>query len=269
MRLPVYIADAFSAGPFSGNPAAVVPLDDWIPDADMQAIAEQHNLAETAFVVVHLDEAGQRPLRWFTPAREVDLCGHATLATAFVLGDVLQFKEDAFGFTTRSGALQCMRGDRGWRMDFPADPGRPAGDALRQRAIAALPDTAEVLDVLEGRDDVLVVLAKAAMVESYVPDDAAIRDIPKRGLIVSARARERHDVVSRCFYPEFGVDEDAATGSAHTLIGPYWATRLGKSDLVCRQASRRGATLYVTYAGGDRVQLEGAARLYLHGELKY
>ena len=269
MRLPVFIADAFSQGPFTGNPAAVVPLDAWLPEHEMQAIAEQHNLAETAFVVVHPDEAGCRPLRWFTPAKEVRLCGHATLATAFVLGEVLGFKEQHFRFSTKSGELTCTRSAEEWAIDFPVDLGAPAESSLREQALAAIPSGSEVLDVIEGQDDVLVVLAKADHVLSYQPRASAIRALPKRGLVISASAGMQHDVVSRCFYPEFGVDEDAVTGSAHTLLGAYWATRLGKSVLRCRQASRRGGLVTVHYDGGERIQLLGRARLYLHGELKY
>jgi len=265
MRLPIYVADAFCDRPFSGNPAAVVPLDYWLETETMQAIAEQHNLSETAFVVMHPDEHRNRPLRWFTPAREVRLCGHATLATAFVLGDVLQVPGDEFGFTTLSGPLHCNKTEDGWKLDLPADVAELSPDFVAQAEAVV---GSSPMAVLEGKDDLLIILDSAEAVHSLVPDGNAIRATGKRGVVVSARGDEGYDVVSRCFYPEFGIDEDAVTGSAHTLIGPYWSSRLGKAQLRCRQASRRGGDVAVHYAGGERISLGGGTRLYMHGEIK-
>lgn len=268
MHLPVFIADAFAAGSFTGNPAAVVPLDYWIEDSKMQAIAEQHNLAETAFVLVHPDDSGCRPLRWFTPAREVRLCGHATLASAYILGDVLKFSGDEFRFSTLSGELICKRVFGGWQLDFPADEALPAPD-LHELAEQVVGSTLHHDQVFVGRDDAMVVLAKAEDVLSYEPNHFAIRRVPRRGIILTAPGYDNYDVVSRCFYPEFGVDEDPVTGFAHTLLGPYWSKRLGKSNLLCRQASRRGGDVEVHYDKGERVLLSGRARLYLKGEIKF
>ena len=269
MRLPYFVADAFAAGPFTGNPAAVVPLDAWVPDALMQAIAEQHNLAETAFVVVHPDEQGARALRWFTPAREVRLCGHATLATAFALCDVLKFPGAEFAFATLSGKLTCAREAPGrYRMTFPADEPRPAGNlAAALRRIAG--DEHLAADrMAQGTDDALIAFGSAREVLDFEVPDSLVRALPKRGLIVTAPGEHGYDVYSRCFYPEFGVDEDAATGSAHTLLGVYWSRRLGKSRLRCRQASRRGGDIDVHYAGAGEISLTGRVRLYAHGELE-
>ena len=268
MRLPVYVADAFSSEPFTGNPAAVVPLDHWIEDDIMQAIAEQHNLAETAFVVVHPDENGMRPLRWFTPAKEVRLCGHATLATAFVLRDVLRFKDEVLRFSTLSGELICAPSDGKWSIQFPADIARPAPQYAD--LASKIVDATSIDSIHEGIDDLLVILKSSEQVREYVANDSAIRRLDKRGVILSAADDSgEYDIVSRCFYPEYGVDEDSVTGSAHTLLGPYWSKRLRKEVVECFQASRRGGRVTVEYSGAEHVRLLGHARLYLHGELKF
>lgn len=267
MRLPIFIADAFSDGPFTGNPAAVVPLEAWLPDATLQAIAEQNNLAETAFVVTLPDENKTRALRWFTPAREVNLCGHATLATAFVLHQVLRFKESTQRFNTLSGELICTYEIGSWTMDFPADIAMPASD-IHDVAEQVVGRSLSAGEVYVGTDDAMIVLATAEEVLNYLPNDAAIRRVPKRGVILTAPGLGDADVISRCFYPEFGVDEDPVTGSAHTLIGPYWSKILGKEELVCEQASRRGGKLTTIYNGSERIHLRGRARLYLRGEIE-
>ena len=266
MRLPIYIADAFSQGPFTGNPAAVIPLGAWLPDTVLQAIAAQNNLSETAFVVTHPDENRARGLRWFTPTREVKLCGHATLATAFVLHQVLKFKESTQRFNTLSGELICEFNNGYWEMDFPADKALPASD-IHDLAELVIGHELSSGEVYVGTDDAMLVLATAEEVRNYEPNNTAIRRIPKRGVIITAPGRGDVDVVSRCFYPEVGVDEDPVTGSAHTLIGPYWSERLGKPELLCEQASRRGGKLTVIHKKGERVHLRGRARLYLIGEI--
>ena len=272
MRLPQFVINAFTIDdqPFTGNPAAVVPLDAWLPDATLQAVAEQNNLAETAFVVVHPNETGARPLRWFTPAREVRLCGHATLAAAAALGSVLQFPGEAFAFSTLSGVLKCRRGGGAIAMDFPADPAPLAPERLRVLAEAVVGRPLDPQAVREGRDDLFVALDDDAEVTEYELADGPIRAIDKRGVILSAASREGSgfDVVSRCFYPEFGIDEDPVTGSAHTLIGPYWSARLGKPTVACRQASRRGGDVRVTPLGEGRVSLSGRWSLFLAGEIE-
>ena len=266
-KLTTYIANAFSAGAFTGNPAAVVPYcdADGLDAPLMQALAEQNNLAETAFV--HLDgyTDGGYPLRWFTPAQEVRLCGHATLASAYVLerfaNELGMETDDALHFDTLSGRLSCRNDGGKWSMDFPADTPRAA------------PKLASVLgansgDVFRGTDDALLVLPDAAAVRAYRPDDNAIRALRTRGLIISAPCDDDadFDVISRCFYPEFGIEEDTATGSAHTLIGTYWSARLGKPALRCLQASRRRGVLGVRHDGGARVSLTGEVELYLVGK---
>ncbi len=269
--LPLFVVNAFARAPFTGNPAAVVPLDAWIPDKELQAIAEQNNLAETAFVLVHPDESGARPLRWFTPAREVRLCGHATLAAAFCLSEMLEFPDTALRFNTLSGELRCTKLSNGeWQLDFPADGAFVAPD-VHDLAEQVVGKRLRENQVFVGKDDAMVVLDAAAGVLDYEPNHLAIRRVPRRGIILTAAADPDagYDVVSRCFYPEFGVDEDPVTGSAHALIAPYWSGVLGRDTLVCLQASRRGGFVTATYTGGERVLLAGGARAYASGELSY
>ena len=203
MRLPQFVINAFTIEdrPFTGNPAAVVPLDAWLPDATLQAIAEQNNLAETAFVVVHPDETGARALRWFTPAKEVRLCGHATLATAAALGSVLQFPGEVFAFSTRSGILTCRREGEAIAMDFPADAAPQASERLRVLAEAAVGRSLAPEAVREGHDDLFVALDDHGEVTDFTMKHEPIRAIDKRGVILSAasRAGSGFDVVSRCF----------------------------------------------------------------------
>ena len=280
--LPTYIANAFSAGPFTGNPAAVVPYrGSAVPLSakHMQALAEQNNLAETAFVNLDGLRGGGYPLRWFTPAQEVRLCGHATLASAEVLRAYAKTlgiaPRETYRFDTRSGRLSCEREATGWTMDFPADP--PADAPTLARVLAQAPaqgagdGRAGERPVFRGRDDALLVLETAAAVRDYVPHGPTIRALGTRGLIVTGPGDDEpeFDVVSRCFYPEFGIDEDPATGSAHTLIGAYWCARLGKPELRCLQASRRRGVLGVRHDGGKRLELSGAVELYLRGEITY
>ena len=269
MTQEVFVVNAFSSGPFTGNPAAVLVHDAPIDGQLMQAIAEQHNLSETAFVASQRDADGLLPLRWFTPAQEVRLCGHATLAAAAVLGERLGFGE-SLGFSTLSGRLDCRKQGAGWSLDFPADGAFAAPD-VHEIAEAALGYGLREDRVFVGEDDAMVVLDDASAVRDYRPIDAAIARIPKRGLILTAPGDPGtgFDVVSRCFYPEFGIAEDPVTGSAHTLLGPYWAKVLGRARLRCQQASRRRGVLDVHYDGGSRVAIAGKVSFYLRGEISF
>lgn len=268
--MQVLVYNAFAQGDFSGNPAAVVPYrrGEAPPAALMQAIAEQHNLSETAFVELDADDDGARGLRWFTPAQEVRLCGHATLATAAALHEAhgLGGAAGELSFRTRAGRLTCALTDGTWSMDFPADEPQAAPAEVAEavtRAAGVVPPAGRLF---VGADDAMLVLGDAAAVRSFA-QTAAVREIPKRGLIVTAAGDGDYDVVSRCFYPAYGIDEDAATGSAHTLLGVYWARRLGRDRLRCLQASRRTGSLDVRYDGGTRIGVGGAARAYLRGEI--
>ncbi len=261
MAVPVYVVDAFADRPFAGNPAAVCPLDRPADDGWMRAVAAEMNLSETAFLVPEAD--GFR-LRWFTPAVEVDLCGHATLASAHVLWETGRLPAgDPARFHTRSGLLTATRAGGDIVLDFPAVPveGCPPPDGLVD-ALGAVPRT-----VGRNRMDVLVELEYESAVRSLRPDFGRLAAVPVRGVIATAPSAEpAFDFVSRFFAPASGVPEDPVTGSAHCALGPFWAARLGKTDLVGRQVSRRGGVVRVGVRG-DRVRLGGRAVTVLRGEL--
>ncbi|CCH35196.1 PhzF family phenazine biosynthesis isomerase [Actinosynnema sp. NPDC047251] len=263
----IHVVDAFTDRAFAGNPAGVVLLEEPAPDAWMQAVAAEMKHAETAFVHLpadtaetdHADDTGDRPLklRWFTPLKEVDLCGHATLAAAHVLGGDRRFD-------TRSGILTCTARD-GWvEMDFPADPAQPIEITPPLRA--GLPGVT-ITAAARAVSDVLVQAASAAQVRALTPDLAALSEVPGRGVIVTAPGdRPGLDVVSRCFYPSYGVPEDPVTGSAHCTLASWWAPKLGRAELFAEQASPRGGQVRATLTG-DRVRLAGRAVTVLAGEL--
>lgn len=260
--LPLFQVDAFTDRPFGGNPAAVVPLDRFPEDAWMQAVAAENALSETAFLVPRSD--GDWDLRWFTPAVEVDLCGHATLASGFVLLERLRPGSDAVRFHTKSGPLEVRRdGDR-YRIDLPARPPRPiAAPAGLTEALGARP--VEVL----GARDVVAVFNGAEDVRALAPDFRALSALDAFAVCCTARGTgddEDVDFVSRFFAPRKGIDEDPVTGSAHATLTPLWADRLGKRELRARQVSARGGELGCTLEG-ERVALTGAAVLVVEGRL--
>lgn len=261
-RLPIYQVDAFAEAPFTGNPAAVVPLETWLPDTVLQQIAMENNLAETAFFIpVPGASDADFHLRWFTPAIEVDLCGHATLATAAVLLDRLSFGGDLIRFQSQSGILSVRHLDGRYQLDFPARPATPTRvpDGLAQ-ALGGI----EPVGFLRAKKS-MAVLADEAEVLAVRPDFDFIAGLEGDGLIVTAPGSET-DAVSRYFAPHAGINEDPVTGSAHCTIVPYWAERLGKTSLHCRQVSARGGDLFCDLAG-DRVLMAGAARFYLEGAI--
>jgi PhzF family phenazine biosynthesis protein len=261
MGLPIVQIDAFTDQPYAGNPAAVCVLLAPRPDAWMQAVAREMNLAETAFL---LRQADGFSLRWFTPAAEVDLCGHATLASAHALWEQgLLAPAEPARFHTRSGLLTCRQAD-GWiAMDFPSTPAQ---------VVAPPPDLAAALGatpVQVGRSpfDLLVELPDAAEVRTLRPDLTRLAQLDVRGVIVTALGDEPgYDFISRFFAPQVGVPEDPVTGSAHCCLGPFWGERLGKHELVGYQASARGGVVRVALAG-ERVVLSGQAVTVLRGEL--
>ena len=254
--IPICVVDAFTDAAFGGNPAAVCRLDRPADAVWMQHVATEMNLSETAFLVERTD--GALDLRWFTPATEVALCGHATLASAHVLGG------DAT-FHTLSGVLTCRKESDGWiEMDFPALPAAPTtyDDALT-RALG----TTEVYTVGRSRFDLVVELGTAAEVRSLQPDMRALAALDARGITVTAPGdREGIDCVSRFFAPAVGVDEDPVTGSAHCVLAPFWAERLGRPELVGEQASARGGIVRMRL-DGDRVALGGQAVTVWQGNL--
>ena len=260
MRIPLYQIDAFADGPFTGNPAAVCPLESWLPDAVMQAIAAENNLSETAFFV---PEGDRWKLRWFTPTTEVDLCGHATLAAAYVIFRFVAPGRRQVQFHTLQAGVLTVRADGELlALDFPS---RPALPCAAPPALAAALGTAPE-EVLAARDW-LAVYRTEAEVLALAPDFAALKALERFAVIVTAPGSGGVDFVSRFFAPAQGVDEDPATGSAHCTLIPYWADRLGKTRLQARQLSRRGASLSCAL-DGDRVSIAGRAVLYLTGTIE-
>ena len=258
MKLQQYQVDAFASRVFEGNPAAVCPLESWLDDTLLQAIAMENNLSETAYFVP-VDKGFE--LRWFTPATEVDLCGHATLAAAHVLYTELGHSADAISFATRSGELGVSREGDWYVLDFPAIVPRPcAAPAGLVEALGRQP-----MEVLAA-DDLLAVFASEAEVRALEPDQALLARLDSRGVIATAPG-EQHDFVSRFFAPRVGVPEDPVTGSAHCKLVPYWAQRLGKNRMNARQVSRRGGELRLALRG-DRVQMAGRAVLFLVAEIR-
>lgn len=259
MRLPVYQVDAFTDRPFAGNPAAVVPLDAWLPDSVMQAVAMENNLSETAFFT---GAGGEYRLRWFTPAAEVDLCGHATLATAFVLFGPLGYGGDVLRFTTKSGGLAVTRDGEGLAMNFPSRPPAPcAAPPELARALGALPEA-----VLRSGRTLVGVFDREEDVRGLAPDMALVAALDCEGLVVTAPGGGGVDFVSRCFAPAVGVPEDPVTGSAHCVLTPYWAARLGKQELLAHQVSARGGEIACRDLG-ERVALSGRAVLTMEGTI--
>ena len=262
MTIPIIQVDAFTDAAFSGNPAAVALLNRERDDAFLQSLATEMNLSETAFPLLGPD--GEWTLRWFTPATEVDLCGHATLATAHVLFDREIVTGDRVSFSTRSGPLICLRVDEGIMMDFPAAPAQRCApiDGLAEALGVPVVDQGQSFDLLAQLDD-------PAAVAELTPDLAAIATLDTRAVVVTAAGDIGDggaDFVSRVFGPRVGVPEDPVTGSAHCITGPWWAERLGRTQLRAHQVSARGGQLGVTMAG-DRVELTGRAVTVMEGQL--
>ena len=257
MRLSLFQIDAFASRPFAGNPAAVIPLSAWLPDELMQAIAAENALSETAFFA---PEGSGHRIRWFTPSCEVDLCGHATLASAFVYFTELEPRRTAITFQSRSGPLSVSRVGELLVLDFPSRP-PSAADLLPglAEALGAAP-----VECWRARD-LVVVLDSEATVRALQPDLTALARFDEFAVIVTAKGLEA-DFVSRFFAPRKGVPEDPVTGSAHTTLVPFWAQRLGKAKLRALQVSPRGGELFCEDRG-DRVSISGTAALYLQGHI--
>jgi PhzF family phenazine biosynthesis protein len=256
--MTLYQIDAFTSHLFGGNPAGVIVLDAWPTDQLMQSIAAENNLPETAFVA---PEGNDFRIRWFTPNTEVDLCGHATLAAAFVMFHHSGYTKDLIRFQSRSGWLIVRKNHPWLTLDFPADHIRPITVTA---AMQKCTDT-HILEAYAGRSDYLFVLTDQRAVQQSHFDQSAILALGPRGVIVTAEGKEV-DFVSRFFAPGVGIPEDPVTGSAHTTLTPYWAHRLGKNDLSARQLSSRGGFLKCRLQE-DRVLISGQAVLYMKGEI--
>jgi len=259
MKQKIYQIDAFASQLFSGNPAAVCPLDQWLSDEVMLKIAAENNLAETAFYVKNEDSY---QIRWFTPKVEVDLCGHATLATAFVLFNYENHQENIIHFYShQSGELTASKQGNFLTLDFPADHLMP------------IELTSEIFDCFDqkpklafkGKTDFMVIFENEKQIQNLKPSFDKIAQLEARGIIVTAKG-DNTDFVSRFFAPQTGVTEDPVTGSAHTTLTPYWAKQLNKLELTATQLSERKGFLKCSLSG-DRVQISGQAKLYLIGEI--
>jgi PhzF family phenazine biosynthesis protein len=258
MKLKIYQVDAFAEHVFEGNPAAVIPLGNWLPDEIMQKIAMENNLSETAFFV---PEKEGFHIRWFTPAAEVDLCGHATLASAHVLFNHLNYTENEIRFDSRSGILKVKKEQDLIILNFPASKlteieiPENLKNAFNHKPIKSL----------KGRDDFMLVFENEDQVSQLKPDFQQLLQAKTRGIICTSKS-ENYDFVSRFFAPAVGVNEDPVTGSAHTMLIPYWSGILGKSELNAKQVSARGGIVHCKDCG-DRVEIGGKAVTFLVGEI--
>lgn len=257
--IPIYQVDAFASKLFGGNPAAVCPLTEWLPDDVMQNIAMENNLAETAFFVKQDD---RYHIRWFTPAVEVDLCGHATLASAFVLFNELNHSGNSVSFNSRSGVLTVTKSGNELTLDLPADELKEIPlttnitSAFAEKPIAAF----------KGKSDYMIVFSDENIIATMVPDIPRINEMNIRGVIVTAPGKDI-DFVSRFFAPQCGINEDPVTGSAHTTLTPYWSAVLNKKMLKAIQLSPRKGHL-TCVNNGDRILVSGEGRLYLKGDIR-
>ncbi len=256
--MKIYVANAFAENKFGGNPAAVVPLGEWLSEKMMQQIAAQNNLAETAFII---PEGNDFAIRWFTPAVEVKLCGHATLAAAHIFFTHLGYDRDKITFHSKSGPLNVMKTSDGRiTLDFPAD--EPTGTEIPDLIEPGL--KIKPVAVYKSSFDYMVIANNQSEIEKLSPDFGLLKQLPSRGTIVTARGDEA-DFVSRCFFPQSGIDEDPVTGSAHTAMVPYWAKILGKTKLSAIQLSARRGYLDCELTG-NRVLMSGHAHTYLEGD---
>ncbi len=254
----IYEVDAFTDRVFSGNPAAIVPLTDWLDDDVMQNIAAENNLSETAYFVEESD--GSYNIRWFTPQTEVDLCGHATLASAHVLYNHLGFEGEKVIFQSKSGELSVKKWKGMYWMNFPSNPPDPIP------VPKMLPEAIGTVPLYTGvNTDLLVLVQDEEVVQSLKPDFGTLKRMGTRGVIVTAPGSEV-DFVSRFFAPGVGIPEDPVTGSAHTVLTPFWSNRLGKTEMKARQISERGGDL-ICIQKGQRVEIGGKAVTYLIGEI--
>lgn len=262
MQLDIYQIDAFTDQRFGGNPAAVCPLAEWLPKPIMQAIAAENNLAETAFFVTLPD--GTFDLKWFTPTVEIDLCGHATIATAKVIYDYLGYERPEIRFLSNSGVLTVSRQGDLLALNFPSYPPEVVSQAPEGllEGIGAAPSA-----LYRGRtNDYMLVFDDEASVRQLTPDMRLLKQVAARGIIVTAPGTDV-DFVSRFFGPASGIDEDPVTGSAHCILTPYWAERLQKTNLTARQVSPRSGELWLKILG-DRVEIAGKSVVYLVGKIE-
>jgi PhzF family phenazine biosynthesis protein len=262
MTYTLYQVDAFTDALFGGNPAAVIILEQWIDDSLMQQIAMENNLSDTAFLVPSNGSTAQYDIRWFTPVLEINLCGHATLASAYILFDKLGYSGDTITFSSKSGLLSVRRRGDKLQMDFPAWKPEPVKNEIPDLANAL--GRVTVVSIHKYRD-LLVELSNEEAVRNCKPDLTLLKKIGEK-LIITAKGDEV-DFVSRFFAPTAGIDEDPVTGSAHSQLVPFWAEQVGKNVLHARQLSSRGGELWCEYMG-NRVTIAGKCAFYMKGEIQ-
>lgn len=258
MILPIYQVDAFADKVFAGNPAAVCPLQDWLPDSTMQSIARENNLSETAFFV---ERNSIFHIRWFTPVAEVDLCGHATLAAAFVLYNYLSHQEASVRFESRSGNLLVSKQGEKYVLEFPASP--PVISECPPDIVDAF--SVQPVECLKAQDLILVFKSQSDVIKA-IPNLQYIKELDLRGIAITAQGDD-HDIVARFFAPKLGIDEDPVTGSLYTQLVPYWSSRLKQRDLVAWQCSPRGGVLHCRDLE-TQIAIAGEAVAYLTGEIQ-
>ncbi len=257
MELSIYHIDAFASELFKGNPAAVCPLEKWLPDGTMQSIANENNLSETAFFV---PKGNGFHIRWFTPTSEVDLCGHATLASAYVLFNILNYNKEKIEFESKSGILSVMKDGDKLTLNFPARSHVPC--EIPEEIFKAF--NAEPIECLKS-EDYIVLFKSESDISSADPDFEQLNKLGLRGVIITAKS-DNYDFVARCFFPGIGIQEDPVTGSAYTQLAPYWASKLGKTRFSVKQMSSRGGELTCELVD-DRVLISGKAVKYLEGKI--
>ena len=258
MKLSIYQIDAFAEKSFEGNPAAICPLSEWLPDEVMQSIAEENNLSETAFFVP-TDQGFH--IRWFTPVAEVDLCGHATLASAHVIFRYLGFKENTINFQSKSGLLTVEQNEELLVMNFPAQP--PVPCQIPDEIIHAFQCTP--IECLKS-EDYIVVFGSEEEISAAKPNLLELSKLDLRGVVITAKSN-KYDFIARFFAPKYGIDEDPVTGSAYTQLVPYWSNAVGATKLHAKQVSSRGGEVFCELAG-NRVSIAGKATKYLVGEIE-
>ncbi len=265
MSYPIYQVDAFTSNLFGGNPAAVMPLEEWLEDETLQALALENYLSETAYFVAEKDDPEvDFHIRWFTPGAEVPLCGHATLASAWIIFNKLGWEKDTVHFRSKSGILGVRQGDGDWlTLDFPRLDWQeqPTPELVKQ----ALPDAPDTALYVPNDTNYLIVLESEQAVLDAKPDLRLLKQLGNQGLIVTARGKDC-DFVSRYFAPGVGIDEDPVTGSIHSVLVPYWAEQLGGTAFNARQLSARGGELRCELKG-DRVDISGQAAFYMEGQV--
>lgn len=257
MELTIYKIDAFAKKMFEGNPAAICPLKAWLPDEFMQSIAEENNLSETAYFVKNENNFH---IRWFTPTHEVDLCGHATLASAFVIFNIIGYKENQITFESKSGLLTVNRINDSFEMNFPSRP--PIQCGIPEQIIMAFDEPP--VECLQS-EDYIVVFDDEKSVLNASPDISLLSTLDLRGVAITSKSK-KYDFITRFFAPKYGIDEDPVTGSAFTQLIPYWSNKLNKTSLTAKQVSKRGGEVGCVYAN-ERVKISGKAVKYMVGTI--